>query len=140
MNIPFSGGCACGAVRYTCSSAPLAMLSCHCRDCQRSSGAPFASGVVVSTSAVVVTGSPASYSVRASSGASTARSFCSTCGSPLFAKGEAEPEFMSIRFTTLDDPSDFRPMLDIWTSSAQPWVCMNQELSRFLQSPQGADG
>lgn len=135
MNIPFSGGCACGAVRYTCSSAPLAMLSCHCLDCQRSSGAPFASGVIVSTSAVVVTGSPASYAVRASSGAFAARTFCSTCGSPLFTKGEAAPEFMSIRFTTLDDPSGFRPMLDIWTSSAQPWVCMNQELSRFLQSP-----
>lgn len=135
MNVPFSGGCACGAVRYTCVSVPLAMLSCHCLDCQRSSGAPFASGVIVATSSVVVTGSPASYAVRASSGALTTRTFCSTCGSPLLTKGEAAPDFMSIRFTSLDDPSGFRPRMDIWTSSAQPWVCVNQELSQFLRSP-----
>ena len=47
MKVPFSGGCACGSIRYACSSEPLAMLNCHCRDCQQSSGAPFASGVVV---------------------------------------------------------------------------------------------
>ena len=82
MNAPFLGGCACGAIRYECSSEPLAMLNCHCRDCQQSSGAPFASGVVVPRSSVKVTGSPKTYSVRASSGALTTRSFCSNCGSP----------------------------------------------------------
>ena len=34
----FSGGCACGGVRYDCSSAPAAMVNCHCRDCQRAGG------------------------------------------------------------------------------------------------------
>ena len=47
MTAPFSGGCACGSIRYVCARAPVAMLNCHCRDCQRSSGAPFASGVLV---------------------------------------------------------------------------------------------
>ena len=47
MTALFSGGCACGSIRYVCARAPVAMLNCHCRDCQRSSGAPFASGVVV---------------------------------------------------------------------------------------------
>ena len=32
---------ACGATRYACSGEPLAMLNCHCRDCQQASGAPF---------------------------------------------------------------------------------------------------
>ena len=35
MPASFSGGCACGAIRYECSAAPLMMLNCHCRDCQR---------------------------------------------------------------------------------------------------------
>lgn len=135
MNFPFSGGCACGAIRYECSSEPLAMLNCHCRDCQQSSGAPFASGVVVPTKSIKVSGSPKTYSVRASSGAQTTRSFCSNCGSPLFTTGEAMPDFTSIRFTTFDDPSDFRPALNIWTSSAASWVCLNEELPHFSQSP-----
>ena len=135
MNVPFSGGCACGTIRYVCSSEPLAMLNCHCKDCQQSSGAPFASGIVVSTKSIEVTGLPNTYSVRASSGAQTVRSFCPSCGSPLFTTGTAMPDFTSIRFTTLDDSSDFRPALDIWTSRAASWVCLNEELPHVSQSP-----
>jgi hypothetical protein len=34
MPAPFSGGCACGAIRYECSAEPIVMGNCHCRDCQ----------------------------------------------------------------------------------------------------------
>ncbi|MEL6352054.1 MAG: GFA family protein [Cyanobacteria bacterium J06627_28] len=135
MSVPFSGGCACGAIRYECSSEPLAMLNCHCQNCQQSSGAPFASGIVVSTQSIAVTGLPKAYSVRASSGALTTRSFCANCGSPLFTVGEARPDVTSIRFTTLDIKDDFRPALDIWTASATPWVCLDEGLPHFSQSP-----
>jgi hypothetical protein len=135
MTAPFSGGCACGSIRYVCARAPVAMLNCHCRDCQRSSGAPFASGFIVLASDVEITGTPKTYSVRAGSGSLATRSFCSDCGTPLFARGEAAPEFMSIRFPTLDSPSDFQPTLDIWTSSAQPWVSLNQEIPHYPKSP-----
>jgi hypothetical protein len=135
MTAPFSGGCACGSIRYMCASAPVAMLNCHCRDCQRSSGAPFASGVIVLVSTTEITGTPRTHSVRTSSGRLATRSFCPDCGSPLFARGEADPKFMSIRFPTLDDPSDFQPMLDIWTSSAQPWVCLDPTVPHYAQSP-----
>jgi hypothetical protein len=135
METYLSGGCACGGIRYACSSEPLAMLNCHCRDCQQSSGAPFASGVVVPKGSVDISGSPREYSVRASSGLLATRSFCGTCGSPLFTTGEAMPEFMSIRFTSLDDASGFHPSLDIWTSSAPSWVCLDEALPHFAQSP-----
>ena len=136
MNTPFSGGCTCGSIRYQCAHAPVAMLNCHCLDCQRSSGAPFASGVVVMTNDLDVTGTPRTYSVRASSGGLATRSFCADCGTPLFTWSEANPGFISIRFPSLDQPSRFQPMLDIWTSSAQPWVCLDQTIPHFPQSPQ----
>lgn len=136
MKIPLSGGCACGAIRFTCSSAPVAMLNCHCRDCQRSSGAPFASGIVVLSSDLEVTGKPAAHRVQASSGMHTTRSFCSACGTPLFTQGESNPTFTSIRFASLDESSDFRPVLDIWTSSAPPWVCLDKGIPQFPQTPQ----
>jgi hypothetical protein len=132
---PFSGGCACGSIRYVCSRAPVATLNCHCLDCQRSSGAPFASGLIVQVSAVTVTGTPKIYSVRAGSGKLATRSFCSDCGSPMFTSGETAPEVMSIRFATLDDPSQFQPMLDIWTSSAQAWVCLSEAIPHYSQLP-----
>jgi hypothetical protein len=82
-----------------------------------------------------VTGAPKMYSVRAGSGSLTNRSFCSECGAPLFTRGEAAPDFMSIRFSTLDSQSEFRPMLDIWTSSAQTWTCLDEAIPHFPQTP-----
>jgi len=136
MTPPFSGGCACGTIRYTCTAAPIAMLNCHCRDCQVSSGAPFASGIVVALASTRVDGVPGTHVVTAAGGGRTVRSFCSACGTPLFTRGEAIPDFMSIRFPTLDDPTAFKPMLDIFAASAQPWTCMDASIPRFDTSPQ----
>ncbi|MEG4065664.1 MULTISPECIES: GFA family protein [unclassified Microcoleus] len=135
MTIPIIGGCACGAVRYQCNAEPIAMLNCHCKDCQRSSGAPYASGFIVTPSAMEISGEVAAHSVVGGSGAKTTRNFCSICGSPLFASTEVSPAFMSVRFSTLDSTADFEPKLDIWTSSAQPWTCMNSLSPKFEQSP-----
>lgn len=136
MNSAFSGHCACGSIRYTCTSAPVAMLNCHCRDCQLSSGSPFASGVIVMSADLLVSGTPRTYSVRASSGTQSTRSFCPGCGTPLFTSSEGNAQFTSIRFPTLDDTSAFAPMLDIWTSSAQPWACLDEKIPHFRESPQ----
>lgn len=135
MNIPFSGGCACGSIRYTGVQAPNAMINCHCKDCQLSSGAPFASGVVVMSSDLQVSGTPKTYAVRASSGGLATRSFCADCGTPLFTQSDANAQFTSIRFPSLDDSSSFKPMLDIYTANAQPWVCLDEAIPHFPQSP-----
>jgi hypothetical protein len=59
IKIPFSGGCACDAIRYESTAEPVLMLHCHCRDCQRSSGGPFSSFVVVPAEAFkLLQGSP----------------------------------------------------------------------------------
>lgn len=112
MTIPFSGKCACGRIRYMARREPIAMLNCHCKDCQLSSGAPFASGVVVMTADLEISGTPKTYAVNASSGGLATRSFCGDCGTPLFTQSEANAQFTSIRFPTLDDASAFKPMLE----------------------------
>ena len=38
MSKAYTGGCACGAIRYEISAEPLVMSDCQCRDCQRKSG------------------------------------------------------------------------------------------------------
>ncbi|WP_020559392.1 GFA family protein [Thiofilum flexile] len=133
--LPVTGGCVCGAIRYECSQAPIAMLNCHCLDCQRSSGAPFASGFIVTESDLHITGTPKTFSVRTDNGSTVTRSFCAECGTPLFTRGENNPQFISVRFTTLDNTVEFQPMLDIWTASAQPWTCLNQDIPHYPQSP-----
>ena len=133
MSISFSGGCACGAIRYSADADPLYSVNCHCRDCQRETGSAYAPVLGVPTASFRVTqGSPSYFEVKADSGRFTRRAFCADCGSTLFGAGA---EFVSIRAGSLDDPSVFRPSQDIYTSSAQPWDYMNPDLPKAPKLP-----
>jgi len=136
MSTPFTGGCACGAIRYECSAEPVMSLNCHCRDCQRASGSAFASVVVVPTSSLrLLKGAPQYHSVKADSGHTTSRGFCLECGSPVLGKITEEPDIMVIQAASLDDPSWHRPTMDLFLSSAQPWDFTNPALQKFEKEP-----
>ncbi len=136
MATPFSGGCMCGAIRYECSADPFLALNCHCRDCQRSTGGAFASLLAVPKDALKITGDPKYYEVKADSGNTISRGFCPECGSPLFSKLSARPDIMGIKAASLDDPSWYKPAMDVYTASAQPWDHMNPDLPKSPQMPQ----
>lgn len=137
MSTSYSGGCVCGAIRYEGSVESPIMANCHCRDCQRSSGGPFSAVLVVPAASLrLLHGEPKYHVVTADSGKLASRGFCPECGSPLFAKGEAAPDFIAIKAGSLDDSSWFKPMVDIWTASAQPWDYMNPELPKVPKAPQ----
>lgn len=133
MSAPrFTGGCACGAIRYECSAAPVFMLNCHCRDCQRVTGTAYAAILRAPAGAFrVIKGVPRFYTTRANSGNTVSRGFCPECGSPLFSRLSARIDIVGIRAGSLDDPGEYRPAADIFTRSAQPWDCMNPELPKY---------
>lgn len=135
MTSQFTGGCACGAVRYQCSTEPLAMYNCHCRDCQSASGGPFSSVLVVATDSIEITGSPKYYSTAGNYGNHATRGFCKDCGSPLFARNELKPEVLVIKAASLDIPAPFKPVADIWTVNALPWAHMDRHIPKVLKSP-----
>lgn len=137
MAAPFSGGCACGAIRYECAAEPLLFLNCHCRDCQRETGSAFAPILAVPKTAFTIThGSPQYFALTADSGQTTKRAFCAACGSPLFGLPGSVPDLVTIRVGSLDDPSEFRPSQDIYTASAQPWDSMDPALPKCSRMPQ----
>ncbi len=136
ISVPFTSGCACGAIRYECSAEPLLTWRCHCRDCQRYTGSDFICGVFVPTAAFTLTkGNPKYYVVKGGSGSSLHRGFCSDCGSPVIAKADAFPDFRGVPAASLDDPSGVKPAADIWTSSAQPWDYMDPALPKYEHQP-----
>jgi len=135
MATPFSGGCLCGAVRYECSAAPLSMVNCHCRDCQRAGGSGASPTVVVPAAAfTVVRGAATFHSLVADSGHTARRAFCAACGSPLFASTSARADVVAIRAGSLDDPSWFHPQAEVWVASAQPWVRLNPDIPHFARA------
>jgi len=128
--------CACGAIRYQSAASPVVMLHCHCRDCQQSSGGPFSSFVVVPTEAFkLLQGSLRFHASPSQMGGKTHRGFCPDCGSPILAKPDSAPNLAAIRAASLDDPSWFKPQVDVWTSDAHSWDKMNPALPKFEKYP-----
>ena len=132
MKIPFSGRCACNSIKYNCEEAPVGMGNCHCRDCQRTSGTSHTSILVVPSASIKISGSTLKrFESKADSDSTVYRSFCSKCGSPLFAGNEKFTEFISIKAASLDDPGWFNPTIDSWISSSQLWCIMDPETQKF---------
>ena len=130
-----TGGCFCGFIRYECSAEPILAANCHCRDCQRTSGGGFAPILFVPYSSVSISGEVKYFVVKGESGQIVSRGFCTTCGSQLFSKAVILHDMLGIRAGTLDDPSQYVPRFDFFTSSAQPWDCMNPDLPKFPHMP-----
>ena len=131
MEQPIRGGCACGGIRYECSQKPLVTLNCHCRDCQRSSGTAFSTVIAVPAAGVkLIVGTP-KYHAVAIEGVQIERGFCPECGTPLFGRNRDALELLVIKIGSLDDPSQFKPQVDIWTKSAQPWTLMSSDTRKF---------
>lgn len=122
MTLPLTGGCLCGAVRYSVSAEPVMQAVCHCKNCQRQAGSAWSMIAGVPEAALTITGEPRTYEDHGESGAPVLRQFCSTCGSPLFSHVAAAAGLVFIKAGTLDDPSGFAPQMQFWTKSKQPWV------------------
>lgn len=133
---PFSGGCACGAIRYESTAAPVMMIHCHCRDCQRASGGPFSSFVIVPAESFrLLQGTPKFHASPSERMGMTRRGFCPDCGAPVIGKPDAAPQFVAIRTTSLDDSSWFRSQMDVWTSDAPVWDVMDPASPKFEKYP-----
>jgi len=115
------GGCACGAIKYETEANPVVMLNCHCRDCQRASGSAYAAIMVVPKAAVRLSGEPRYYKVIGDSGKAVERGFCPKCGSQVTVKLERMPDLLGLQAGSLDEPSRYKPAMDVFTDSAQPW-------------------
>jgi len=136
MAVPFTGGCAWGALRYECTAEPLYMGNCHCRDCQRATGSAYFPAVGMATTAFrLMTGTPAVYEKPADSGHTMPRMCCGQCGAPVCLTNSARSHWVVVYAGSVDDPSWIRPTRDMYTASAQPWDHRDATLPQFPQMP-----
>ena len=130
-----TGGCICGVVRYEYSAEPFFAGNCHCRDCQRASGGAGAAVFGVPKAALKITGPVKYHEVTGDSGQGIRREFCPTCGARLVSFPSSNPDLATVAAGSLDDPSLYKPQVDIYTSSAQPWDVMDPKLPKFPKMP-----
>ncbi len=133
MEFSLNGGCACGSIRYECKSKPILEYKCHCRACQRASGGGFLALFWAHSDKVKLTANePKYYAVDGDSGRQLKRGFCAECGSNVLVQSSF-PGIIFIVASSLDDPSEFNPQHEIWTSTAQPWDTLDTNLRHFDQ-------
>ncbi|MDA0241658.1 MAG: GFA family protein [Proteobacteria bacterium] len=137
MPAPYAGGCQCGELRFNLTAEPLTAYRCHCSECRRHSGSAFGTSVIVPRRAFsLIQGRPRSWDRTADSGGVNESHFCANCGTRVYGERKnVEVDFVVLRHGSFDDPSSIKPIGDIWTKRALPWVVMDQDLIQIESQP-----
>ena len=125
------GGCFCGAIRYRMEGEPRQVNHCHCRMCQRLSGAPVVTWVTVKASDLrFLDGAP--KWIRSSDIAR--RAFCADCGTQLLWRPDRQTDETDVTAASLDDPNSIQPNDHVWIESQLDWIRIDDHLPRYRRS------
>jgi hypothetical protein len=136
-DLPLTGGCLCGSVRFEVSEPLVRASYCHCTRCQRRSGtAASAQARVVPCSLRIVSGEHLVRAWQPETG--FAKEFCFECGSQLWSRDPDDPEVMSVRLGAFDGDPGIRPELRQFVAYAASWEPIPDDgLPRFDERPPG---
>jgi hypothetical protein len=132
--LPLTGGCLCGGVRFEVTEPLVSASYCHCTRCQRRTG------TAASAQARIVPGS-----LRILSGEELVRvweppdgfgkAFCSECGSALWSRNPETGEIASVRLGVLDSDPGIRPEYRQYVAYAAGWEAIPDDgLPRYPES------
>jgi hypothetical protein len=131
--LPLTGGCLCGAVRFELTEAPLGAGYCHCTRCQRRTGTAASIQAQVAPGSVrIVSGEELLRAYEPADG--FAKVFCSGCGSSLWSR-RPDGDVLSVRFGVFDRDPGVRPTYRQYVAYAAPWEPIPDDgLERFPES------
>jgi hypothetical protein len=134
-NTPFTaeGGCGCGLIRYRLDSKPIFVHCCHCRWCQRETGASFALNAMFESDRVQNLGAePDLVDTPSASGLGQKIARCPKCRIAVWSHyAGSGPVTKFVRVGTLDNPDLLPPDVHIFTASKQPWVTIPEGSPAF---------
>lgn len=126
-----TGGCFCGAVKYTVTGEPIDVRACHCKDCQRLTGSAFFVRALFPRDRVTITGDVAEFP----SSDDLTRKFCPRCGSQLFADRKSRPDAIAIALGSFDNLDGILPSEHVWISDKQEWFSIPSGIKQHRRTP-----
>jgi hypothetical protein len=131
----YEGGCDCRLVRFRMLGKPLIVHCCHCRWCQRETGAAFALNAMIEADRVeLLCGKVMVVDTPSHSGKGQRISRCAKCNLALWSNyAGARDALKFVRIGTFDDPDSFPPDVHIFTASKQPWVVLPPGVPAFAE-------
>lgn len=133
--MPITGGCLCGALRYEAGTQTTFMGYCCCDDCQKASGSGFIPFVGLPPGALKITGDTLLHQMKHSDGRTSERFSCAKCASLVFGGEPGNPNGNTIYAGTLDDTSQFKPVMAIMTKFKPNWVILPEGIKTFEGMP-----
>lgn len=135
-----TGGCRCGACRYTLAvEATPPVYCCHCLDCQSWSGSAFSEQAVVREEALAVSGPIVDYIYDTRSGARSHQRVCGVCHTRIFNSNTLRPGLALLRAGTLDGSDTVEPRAHIWVKRKQPWIAIPDGVPSFDENAPPAE-
>lgn len=126
----YSGNCLCGGIRFRIEAELEPIQVCHCSQCRKAQGTPFATNTPVAEAAFHFVGGAELLTFFESSPGKQ-RAFCSRCGSPIFSKRDSLPGVLRIRAGLLNEPLSVRPQAHFHTASKANWWAIEDGLPQF---------
>ncbi|KXF75452.1 aldehyde-activating protein [Paramesorhizobium deserti] len=137
MTRPYTGGCACGAIRYETSSEPIFENHCQCRDCQKRSGTGHGSYLTFRRADVTIAGDAKNWRVTGDGGNEKIHAFCLTCGTPVYLTTVNRPDLIAVHAGSLDDPGQFNPQVVTYSIRGHAWDAVDASLQKFERMAPG---
>jgi adenylate cyclase len=125
--VSVKGGCYCGAVRYEADVDLYGAYYCHCKICQKTSGAPAEVGVLVKPGTLEFTNNEPKFFQTSPFGR---RGFCAECGSRIIWMSPGKGEWTNVSVGSLDNPERVIPKEHTCVESKLPWYKLVDELPR----------
>ena len=137
MEYPLEGACQCGEVRYKLYEAPLAVLACHCQECQKLSTSPFSVTAVIDSSKIEFEGQLGSWERMAESGNRNQARFCQSCGNRVYHLNPDDPSTIKLKLkpVLLEDDTLFEPTAHVWVSEKLSWYILPEDVKVFPKQP-----
>jgi hypothetical protein len=133
--------CCCGALNVEAEGEPIAVIACHCRECQRRTGSPFGVGAYFDKRQIRASGRSRVYQRDGQEGRKLQIHFCPNCGTSLYWGLDLRPDWIGVAVGAFTD-SDFpAPTRSVWEESRHGWVAFAHDPQhferQFVRPPQG---
>lgn len=120
IELPLTGGCNCGAVRYEVAAPLVAASYCHCKRCQRRSGAAASANAHPAPNAFQIVSGQDQLLVWKPDGGGE-KWFCGRCGSSVYGHNPRHADPIAIRMGTFDQDPEIVPSVRQFVAYAAPW-------------------
>jgi hypothetical protein len=135
VTLPLTGGCNCGTVRYEVTEPLIRASYCHCKRCQRRTGAAASAQAHPAPGTFRIVAGQESLRMWKPPGGDGEKWFCGECGSALYGFNPSHPESLAIRMGTFDNDPWIRPTVRQFVAYAAVWEAIPDDgLPRFPES------